>query len=430
MAKINVEIKSKDMIKPFSETPNHLKTLQPSFIDLFAPPILMPLIFFYQTPFNHNNNSETTTTKLLKKSLSETLVQFYPLAGRIEGNLSIDCNDEGVEFYEADVLTSMAEIITNPDPEELVKLLPSATVNINSSEVTTVQVNYFPCGNVAVTVCISHKIADAATCFAFINAWACNARGFSTDNNHTKLVTFDSASLFPPMDLNGIYNPDDFICKEKIVTRRLIFDKEKLDELKKQCDVGKLESPPTRVGVVSAFFWKKFIKIARDKSTPIKISSVSQIVNLRTIKNSPIPENYEGNLFWTTLAHTQVEREIEFTEAVGKLRTAVKKIDTSYLRKIKTGECLVEPQKVFERFSRGEGDLCAFSSLIRLPLYEVNFGWGTPMLVSTTTLPYKNNVFFMPTKCGQGVEAWLNVLEHDVAMFDEDDEIRSLKSHI
>uniref|UniRef100_B9I4N0 Uncharacterized protein n=1 Tax=Populus trichocarpa TaxID=3694 RepID=B9I4N0_POPTR len=38
----------------------------------------------------------------LQKSFSETLTVFYTLAGRyIDNNLTIDCNDKGVEFVEA-----------------------------------------------------------------------------------------------------------------------------------------------------------------------------------------------------------------------------------------------------------------------------------------------------------------------------------------
>ncbi|XP_074301256.1 BAHD acyltransferase BIA1-like [Silene latifolia] len=171
------------------------------------------------TPPKIFNVTQVVNLKTIKGSpISETLVQFYPLAGRIEGNSPINCNDEGAEFYEADVLASLAEVIANPDPEELI----------------------------TISISISHKIADVATSVAFINTWAYNnARGLISSNNHihTKTVTFDSASFFPPMNLDGFYDPESVICKEKIVTKRLIFDKEKLDELKKKCDNERLEIP-------------------------------------------------------------------------------------------------------------------------------------------------------------------------------------------
>ncbi|XP_074266186.1 stemmadenine O-acetyltransferase-like [Silene latifolia] len=244
------------------------------------------------TPPKIFNVTQVVNLKTIKGSpISETLVQFYPLAGRIEGNSSINCNDEGAEFYEADVLASLAEVIANPDPEELISLLPYPPFGANKSIVTAVQVNWFSCGGIAISMSISHKIADVATSVAFINTWAYNnARGLISSNNHihTKTVTFDSASFFPPMNLDGFYDPESVICKEKIVTKRLIFDKEKLDELKKKYDNERLEIPLTRVGVVSAFFWKMYIKIARAKPTPPKIFNVTQVVNLKTIKGSPI----------------------------------------------------------------------------------------------------------------------------------------------
>ncbi|XP_074266586.1 stemmadenine O-acetyltransferase-like [Silene latifolia] len=221
---------------------------------------------------------------------------FYPLAGRVVGNSSIDCNDEGVEFYEADVLTSLVEILANPDPEELIRLAPYAPVSTNKSLVAAVQVNHFSCGSIAISSSVSHKIADGSTLCAFINAWANNTRGVSS-NNHAKSVIFDSASFFPSMDLNGIFDPESTICKEKIVTRRLIFDKEKLDELRNKCDDGRLEKPPTRMALVSSFLWKKFIKTARAKPTPPKIFGVSLVVSLKGIKGSSIPQNHQGNLF-------------------------------------------------------------------------------------------------------------------------------------
>ncbi|XP_074266383.1 stemmadenine O-acetyltransferase-like [Silene latifolia] len=352
MAKFNAEIKSKDVIKPFSETANHLKTLQFTFIDQLAPPVLMPLIFYYKTPIiSHYNNSETTTL-LLKNSLSKTLVQFYPLAGRVVGNSSIDCNDEGVEFYEADVLASLAEVIANPDPEELIRLLPyapKAPISNNISVASAVQLNHFSCGSMAISVCISHKIADATTFVAFLNAWACNTRddGYKSDNDQ-KLVSFDSASFLPSIDLNEIYDHESPICKEKIVSRRLVFSKDKLDELK-----GLESRPVSRVTVVSAFLWNKFIKFAKVKPTPPKImSSATQAVNLRTIKSSPIPENCYGNLFWTKFVHTPIESD--YTEAVRKLRESSKHINTSLLQEIETGECLLSLQETYKNFTEGE----------------------------------------------------------------------------
>ncbi|KAK9757087.1 hypothetical protein RND81_01G139000 [Saponaria officinalis] len=348
MAKLIVEIKSKEMIKPCSPTPNHLKTLQLSFLDQFAPPVHMPFIFFYKAPISQ------TADNLLKKSLSKTLVQFYPLAGRIEGNSWINCNDEGVVYCDAYVLCSLAEVIENLNYEELIRLLPFAPVHENKSIVAGVQVNHFRCGGMAIGVSISHKIADAATIATFVNAWAANTG-----------IKFDAASFFPPMNLDGMYDPESIICKERMVTRRLIFDKDTINRIREQGVDGQQEKAPTRAELVSAFLWKQFINISKAQPTPPKFFGAIQVVNLRTIKTSPIGGNCYGNLFWSAVAHAPVETETKYPEAIAKLRTAVKQIDKNYLEQIKTGECLLEMQNDHHSFSQGEANLCSFSSCIR-----------------------------------------------------------------
>ena len=58
----------------------------------------------YQVPFADDHHF-VSAVELLKKSLAEALVHFYPLAGRLitssDGVLYIDCNDAGVDLIEA-----------------------------------------------------------------------------------------------------------------------------------------------------------------------------------------------------------------------------------------------------------------------------------------------------------------------------------------
>jgi BAHD acyltransferase len=58
-------------------------------------------IILYPSP----DQGFASAVESLKKSLSEALVHFYPLAGRLcldeDGILKVDCNDAGVDFIEA-----------------------------------------------------------------------------------------------------------------------------------------------------------------------------------------------------------------------------------------------------------------------------------------------------------------------------------------
>lgn len=66
---------------------------------------------------------------MIKRALSEVLVHYYPLAGRLtlspEGKLIVDCTGEGAVLVEAEANCRIEEIgdITKPDPVTLGKLV-------------------------------------------------------------------------------------------------------------------------------------------------------------------------------------------------------------------------------------------------------------------------------------------------------------------
>ncbi|GMP97598.1 hypothetical protein CsSME_00045784 [Camellia sinensis var. sinensis] len=93
---IKVEIIARETIKPSSPTPHHLKNHQLSFKD--------HTLSSSGADDDEHEEKVHVISQRLKVSLSETLTHFYPLAGRFRDNLAVDCNDEGVEFFEARVI--------------------------------------------------------------------------------------------------------------------------------------------------------------------------------------------------------------------------------------------------------------------------------------------------------------------------------------
>ncbi|KAI3925844.1 hypothetical protein MKW92_019325, partial [Papaver armeniacum] len=100
---MKVQVISKEFIKPSTPTPPHLGNFKLSLIDQLLPPVYVPIVVFYPANDGHesNNNDECSKANMLKKSLSETLTRYYPLAGRIRDNILVECNDEGVDYIEA-----------------------------------------------------------------------------------------------------------------------------------------------------------------------------------------------------------------------------------------------------------------------------------------------------------------------------------------
>ena len=171
---VNVEIISKEIIKPSSPTPHHLRTHKRSFPDQVAPTTYIPIILFYQPKNNaHDDVDHHQQQKSchLKKSLQQTLNHFYPLAGTLIEDHSIDCNDEGVEFYEARVACKLSQVLQHFNIEILNQFLPfepHGTHNV----LLAVKYNIFECGGVAISVYVSHRIADGASATTFLGAWS------------------------------------------------------------------------------------------------------------------------------------------------------------------------------------------------------------------------------------------------------------------
>lgn len=81
----------------------------------------------------------------LKSSLSDALAQYYPLAGRMKGQISVDCNDDGVLYTEANSDGNVLDIVKSPRPEILDKLIPFITNGYvsNAREQLAVQVSVY-----------------------------------------------------------------------------------------------------------------------------------------------------------------------------------------------------------------------------------------------------------------------------------------------
>ncbi|QCD94260.1 shikimate O-hydroxycinnamoyltransferase [Vigna unguiculata] len=119
---MEINITSREAIKPSVPTSAECKTLKLYLLDGFQHNTYFPLILFYSKTTNLQGFSDVSTQ--LKKSLSEALTIFYPLAGRRRDYVSIDCNDEGAIFMEASVNTTMELFLKPPKLELLNQLLP------------------------------------------------------------------------------------------------------------------------------------------------------------------------------------------------------------------------------------------------------------------------------------------------------------------
>ncbi|XP_024035831.1 acylsugar acyltransferase 3 [Citrus clementina] len=166
----DVQIISTERVKPSLSTGKHLRTYKLSWIDQMNTDVYIPLVFFYST--SCKNQDLKKKSDLLKQSLAKTLTHYYPFAGRLIDGFSVDCNDRGAAFIEANVGCDISKFLQPPDMELLQQLIPPSpqlsNLEISERELLAVQVNLFNSGEMAIGVCFSHGVADGSAIFNFM----------------------------------------------------------------------------------------------------------------------------------------------------------------------------------------------------------------------------------------------------------------------
>ncbi|KAJ1392447.1 Transferase [Sesbania bispinosa] len=424
-----MELISKELIKPSTPTPHKIHTL--SFIDHIVAPNYVPVIYFYPNKAYDHQGSKISN---LKKSLSKVLSIYYPFAGRFKDQVSIDCNDQGVSFLVTRIKTNLSEILHNPTETELNPLfpdeLPWRDMESNAT-IVAIQINCFNCGGMAMSVCMSHKMGDASTLFNFINDWA--RMNQNPNEEKTELPFFDAGdSLFPQSDLPVF--PQVLFVKQNTICKRFVFEGSKIESLKAIVTSKKVENP-TRVEVVMALIYKRVVSaLGLDNNTPLRIAA-----NLRRRMVPPLPEKSVGNWVLSFPVSGEKTGETELNELVTKTREGLSEFcdktvknfgDFSFVCEfLKKVTSLPKPKEVTASNDCNKNQqvmkqsLIFFASWCRLPAYEVDFGWGKPIWVTSIGSPVRNSVVLMDTKSGNGIEALVNMEEQDLGIFECDVEL-------
>ncbi|KAA8529715.1 hypothetical protein F0562_034185 [Nyssa sinensis] len=379
---MKIEIISRETIKPSSPTPHHLRRYELSFLDQLAPPIYAPIVLFYSAPEFNSNTHCITKYDYLKKAVSETLSHFYPLAGRIKHNDCVDYNDDRVTCVEARPNFELSKTVRNPEMNLLQQFLPPDPYDVRANEeLMVVQVSFFDCGGIGIGMCISHRIADGSTLGTFLAAWTARSRGTA----ETIAPSLNSATLFPPRDIH-VSQPTGLISKQKSAMNAAKEKTEKRSQL----------------------------------------AAITHVVNLRGRMVPPLEEH--TNIWPPAVAPVpEWGGEVELHDIVGQLRKTITKIDNIYARQFQgdDGPSLAREslKEVIEMMSKGEVTFYRFSSWVRFPFYEADFGWGNPIWVCISNVPIENVVMLMGTKSGDGIEAWVTLEEHVMAKFEHDRQI-------
>ncbi|XP_019225712.1 PREDICTED: vinorine synthase-like [Nicotiana attenuata] len=383
-----MELISQEFIRPVSPTPNHLKSYDYSLHDQFSPTNYIPILLYYPPPQlgedNQNPNAiNSTRLKQLKKSLSQVLAHYYPLAGRLgKNNTSVDCNDEGVPFIEAFVHNQRLEDI-----------LMRMVIGISAT----------------------HKIFDASSVLTFLTDWSALARQDNPNFVLTQLVPI--ATLVPSStEVPPVPDGEAVISREPCRTNIYVFNSSSIANLKIKGSSENIPIP-SRVEVVTSILWKCLTANSK------KPSFLTHVVNLRKRVDPPLHAHHIGNFVWLLLA-SKHESEEDIASMVVSIRKGLFELDNNYVKRLKGDKAVETIRDGISLLISGikDVDFNQFTSWCGYTFYDVDFGWGKPILFCTIEPKLKNTTILLDTKDG-GVEAWVTLGEEDMKMFEKNKEL-------
>ncbi|CAN4127807.1 unnamed protein product [Withania somnifera] len=415
MDKLEIEIQIRKTLKPSTPTPYLCRSFNLSLFDQCAVRMYIPVLLHY-LPGSMDGVDERCDK--LQKSLAETLTKFYPLAGRFsKDDLTIQCNDEGVEYVETKVNADLAKFLhQGPKIELLNDFLPlKLSVDPSSSPLLGVQMNIFNCGGLVMGIQMSHILADAFTLATFLKEWAHISQTGTTKgclSSFGRLSSFFPTRVLPVSQFSPHFN-----SSAKIIRKRFVFDALAITELKDKIDSSATSKKPSRVVVITSLIWKVLMGISSAKHGHSGNSSLLIPINLRGKSNVPSIEHALGNFCISAISTFESNQSRkELSDFVNLIETATRETSAA-IGKANIDDIVSMIGNCSTLGQKGE-DIYFSTSWCRLPWYEADFGWGKPCWVSNVLGNMSRVINLIDTRTGDGIEAWVSLEENDMIEFE------------
>ncbi|XP_038691800.1 stemmadenine O-acetyltransferase-like [Tripterygium wilfordii] len=389
---MEIEIISRECIKPSSPTPSHLRTYKISLVDQFGAPALVSSILFYP-PIQATSLSMSKRSQVLKQSLSSTLTLYYPIAGEI-----ICCE-------------------TTP-----------------GGDVVMIQETVFACGGFAIGIVTPHHIFDATSLIVFLKAWTTMVQeGVAIPPD------FNSSYLFPqntefPNDVMSSIIPSQVYGKDgNFASKRFLFDGSTIKNLKSKASSSGVHNP-TRVEVVIALLFRCVMSAWKVKYGTQKSVLMSTSVNLRSRIVPPLSETSLGSL--VLLVPIAISEETDSCSFVSRVRESVSTINGDFLKSLQGAEGMqrflefaTETRELYSKALSDGAEFMVFNSWCNAGMYNVDFGWGKPIWFPSIPTPVRVTVIGLyDARMGNGIEAWVTLEEEIMYAVEHDEELLSLAS--
>ncbi|CAK9168869.1 unnamed protein product [Ilex paraguariensis] len=410
--KMKIHVKDSTMVRPAEPTP--AERLWNSNLDLLVARIHLLTVYFYRP----NGSVNFFDSRVLKNALSNVLVSFYPMAGRLGrdegGRIEINCNGEGVLFVEAETDSAIDDLGDGDfTPSlELRRLIPAVDYSgdISSYPLIVLQVTYFKCGGVSLGAGVHHTLSDGVSSLHFINTWSDMARGLSIAippfidrtllrARNPPSPAFDHVEYHLPPSLNTHLGTPEPESSPKVVSTTV--HKITLDQLNKLKAKSRNDGNTkefSSYAILAAHIWRCAGK-ARGLDQE-QLTKLYTATDGRSRLCPPLPPGYLGNVVFTATP-IAVSGDLEsetLSNSAKRIHDALTRMDNEYLR---SALDYLEVQPDISALVRGPKHFVSpnlnINSWTRLPVYDADFGWGRPIFMGPASILYEGTVYIMPS---------------------------------
>ncbi|KAL4325822.1 hypothetical protein GQ457_11G014550 [Hibiscus cannabinus] len=326
--------------------------------------------------------------EVIRTALAETLVLYYPLAGRLReganGKLIVDCNGEGVLFIKADADVTLEQFGDALQPpfscfDELLFDVPGSQGILNCP-LLLIQVTKLKCGGFIFALRLNHVVCDAFGLKQFVSTVAAIARGEATH-------------LVPPVwerHLLDARDPPRVTCThheyeeveaslslDNLVQRSFFFGPTEISLLRRLLPLHLRNC--TKFELLTASLW-------RCRSLAINLHPHQEVrmlcaVNVRSRMEPLLPQGYYGNVFVFPAAKTTVKNlgENPLGYAVELVKQVKSSVTEEYIKSVAALMVIRGKQLLFPNVIGS----FIISDLTKFGLEDVDFGWGKAVFAGT-----------------------------------------------
>ncbi|KAJ9147518.1 hypothetical protein P3X46_029671 [Hevea brasiliensis] len=410
-------------------------------------------IYFYKLTASSSTFFHSQILPLLKHALSQTLLHFLPVAGKLtwpshsSKTIIVYAPDDAVSLTVAESCADFNRLVSNEIREvaESRPYVPELLASDAMASIIALQITLFPNKGFSIGIAMNHAALDGKSASMFLKAWAHLCK--QSDNGKIipllpeLIPSFDRASIKDPDGLEQFYlnhrratpgfdsesNPRSMKILPNIlgVSTNLVrctfqLSRESIQKIREhvlschQSHAGlkSMENLHLSTLVVTSSYVSVCLVKARGGDSSRRVY-IFVPADCRSRIDPSIPSNYFGNCVY--VLYTVVEAGILMEKngvaiAAEKLSDLIKGLNKGVFQgaKERDGRWMAEG---------AEMQMIGIMGSPKFKYYEEDFGWGRPEKVENSSIYKITAVSLMEDKDGNGVQIGLVLPRHEMEAF-------------